>query len=121
MCAQKLVLSLSLLACVFLGHHLQGQLYIAFPSSGKIISLMKGDMGMTRSMKKEGTRGHYTAKTLPIFLFHRKNISDKDIGMVSCSFVYLCCVMTPCSFIFRGSSHLHHLHFIFPLVQIPCA
>ena len=26
--------------------------------------------------------------------------TDKDIGMVSCSFVCLCCVMTPCFFLF---------------------
>ena len=29
---------------------------------------------------------------------------NKDIGVVSCSFVYLCCVMTPCFFLFCASA-----------------
>ena len=29
----------------------------------------------------------------------------QDIGMVSCSFVHLCCVMTPCFFLFGASRH----------------
>ena len=40
--------------------------------------------------------------------------------MVSCSFVQLCCVMTPCFFLFGASSHpyipLHFEEMIFPLV-----
>ena len=57
---------------------------------------------MVRSTKKEETRvitqQRYTKlhHTVPISLFHLfiGNVSDKDIGMVLCSFVHLFCVMT---------------------------
>ena len=43
--------------------------------------------------------------------------------MVSCSFVQLCCVITPCFFLFGASSHpyipLHFEEMTFPLVQYP--
>ena len=86
-------------------------------TSGKIISSKwKGDIGMAWSTKKEETRGHYTAKLhkatwhhpyifVLLFIYMQSWISNKDIGMVSCSFVQLCCVMTPCFFLFGASSH----------------
>ena len=40
--------------------------------------------------------------TIPISL---SDIICKHIGMVSCSLVHLCCVMTPCYFLFGASSH----------------
>ena len=56
---------------------------------------MKGDIGMAWSTKNE--QGHKTTWNHPyIFVpfIHRQGIRKKDIGMVSCSFVYICCVMT---------------------------
>ena len=59
-------------------------------------------------------RGFYT---LVLFIVHSKVY--KDIWMVSCSFVHLCCVMTPCFFLFCASSHpyipLYFEEMIFPL------
>ena len=52
--------------------------------------------GMTRSTKKKETHSNDTQNdihdTIP-HLFIGK-VSDKDKGMVSCTFVYHCCVMT---------------------------
>ena len=53
---------------------------------------------MTWSTKKEETRvitqQTYTKlhDTIPMFLFIGK-VSGEDVGMASCSFVYVCCVM----------------------------
>ena len=57
-------------------------------------SKMKGDIGIAWS-----TKGYYTAKltkATPISLSDTlpMNKWNKDIGMVSCSFVYICCVIT---------------------------
>ena len=39
--------------------------------------------------------------------------------MVSCSFVHLCCVMTPSFFLFGASSHPYTpLHFVFPTSSV---
>ena len=48
--------------------------------------------------------------TIPICLSHIKLCLwkikiNKDIGMVSCGFVHIWCVMTPCFFLFSASSH----------------
>ena len=53
---------------------------------------------MARSTKKEETRGYYTAK-LYIHDTHHPSIFVRyyGIGMVSCSFLYVCCVVTPVS------------------------
>jgi hypothetical protein len=48
--------------------------------------------------------------TIPIIIIHRQIISDKYVGMVSGSFVDLCCLMTPCFFLFGASSY-YPLHF----------
>ena len=56
-----------------------------------------------------------------VLLIHKQIIPNKDIGMLSCSFVYLCCVTTPCLFPFGASSHpyipLHFEEMIFQLVS----
>ena len=79
-------------------------------TSGKIISskwrgdnVKGGDNGQLKAPKRKEQ-----VKTLKLTWHHphifsllnREVRPDKDIGMVSCWFVCLSCVMTPCSFLF---------------------
>ena len=91
---------------------------------------MKGDIGMVWSTKKEETRGHYTEKLHKatwhhpyIIVYCKVEYRTKIyIGMVSCSFVQLFCVMTTCFFLFGASNHpyipFHFEEMIFPLVLL---
>ena len=90
-----------------------------------ILAKWRLDIGMAWSTKKEETTHQRCTKlhdNIPIIIIVWLFISNnyKGIGMVSCSFVHHCWVMTPCFLLFGASSHpyipLHCEEMIFPLV-----
>ena len=90
-------------------------------------SFLQNEWGYRDGLKYQ--KGHskdaQSYMTPSLYFVHKQSlIWDKDIRMVSCSFVQLCCVMTPCFFLFGASSHpyinyipLHLEEKIFPLVS----
>ena len=70
------------------------------------------------SLHSKVAQSYMTPSLYLCFIVYKGSfISNKDIGMASCSFVQLCCVMTPCFFLFGASSHPFHFEeMIFPLV-----
>ena len=74
------------------------------------------------SLHSKVAQSYMTPSLYLCFIFYKQSwISNKDIGMVSCSFVQLCCVTTPCFFLFGASNHpyipFHFEEMIFPLVS----
>ena len=58
------------------------------------------------SLNSKVAQSHMTPSLYLCFIVYKQSlISNKDIGMVSCGFVPLCCIMTPCFFLFGASSH----------------
>ena len=89
---------------------------------------LKEDIGMAqnRKRKKQGVitwLRHIKLHDHPyifVLFIHRQKTSDKYIGMVSCSFVCLSCVMTPPFSCFEPSLYPPSImeEMIFPLVEL---
>ena len=79
---------------------------------------MKGNVVETLLKKQSCTKLHMTPSLYLWFIVYKQSlISNKDIGMVSCSFVHLCCVMTPCFFLLvLQYIPISPFEMIFPLV-----